>query len=309
MVWRFCQIKQDMTFDEFIKKYDQKGIDFDGAYGDQCMDLMHQYIYEVLGLTDRRVLAAPAAKDVYLNFESLVGHESFLKIPNTAGSIPQKGDIVLWGEGIGPYGHVAVYVDGDASKFVSFDQNYPTGSLCHKQNHNYHAVLGWLRSKNQTAESEDDITKKEVLALEYDAFYPGDPQGRDNWVQQKDQSGIQLLTLIKDEMLVGKYHENRADLEAEVNKLNGLLEEANNAKTKLTDANSTLQRELDECLADSGTHQPVDTGTKPPTETQPGAGNPPPIDVGDSSGGLSNADAGILKKIIEFLKKLFGGGG
>ena len=39
-----------MTFDEFIAKWNGKGIDLDYAYGDQCMDLMHQYIVEVLGL-------------------------------------------------------------------------------------------------------------------------------------------------------------------------------------------------------------------------------------------------------------------
>lgn len=136
-----------MTFQEFINKWNNKGIDFDGAYGDQCMDLMHQYIVEVIGLADGRILAAPAAKDVYLNFANIIGNEHFEQIANTPQGVPQNGDIVLWGTGIGPYGHVAIFIEGDQNKFRSFDQNFPTNSKCHVQEHTYKGVLGWLHPK------------------------------------------------------------------------------------------------------------------------------------------------------------------
>jgi len=136
-----------MTLQEFITKWNGKGIDFDGAYGDQCMDLMHQYHVEVLGIIDYRTLAAPAAKDVYLQFETRFNHDLFEKIANTPTGVPNPGDIVLWGTGIGPYGHVAVFVSGDANSFKSFDQNWPVDSKCHLQDHNYTGVLGWLRFK------------------------------------------------------------------------------------------------------------------------------------------------------------------
>ena len=126
-----------MTFQDFINKWNGKGIDFDGYYGDQCMDLMHQYCVEVLGLVDGRILAAPSAKDVYLNFNNVLGHENFDKIDNTPTGVPQNGDIMFWGTGIGPYGHVAVFVEGDSNKFRSFDQNFPTDSKCHIQEHTY----------------------------------------------------------------------------------------------------------------------------------------------------------------------------
>lgn len=136
-----------MTFSDFIAKWNGRGIDFDGYYGDQCMDLMHQYIVEVLGLTDGRILAAAAAKDVYLNFNNIFGREYFQKIDNTPTGVPQKGDIVFWGTGLGPFGHVAMFIDGDVNKFNSFDQNFPINTKCHVQNHNYIGVLGWLRPK------------------------------------------------------------------------------------------------------------------------------------------------------------------
>lgn len=150
-----------ITYDQFEAKYNGVGIDFDGAYGNQCMDLMHQYCVEVLGITDGSVLAAPTAKDVYLNFNNIKGHDLFDKIDNTPTGIPNKGDIMFWGTGLGPYGHVAIYIDGDVNGFNSFDQNFPTGSKCHKQRHNYNGVLGWLRFKGTNLEAELDKTRKE----------------------------------------------------------------------------------------------------------------------------------------------------
>jgi hypothetical protein len=124
-----------MTFDEFINKQTGKPVDFDGVYPNQCMDLMHQYVYDVLGLTDTRLLAHPSAYQVFTDFTET---DYFEKIANTPTSVPQKGDIVLFNKtSSNPFGHVCIFVDGDANKFNSFDANFPTGSLPHIQNHSY----------------------------------------------------------------------------------------------------------------------------------------------------------------------------
>lgn len=133
-----------MTIQQFFDKYNGKGIDFDGYYGFQCMDLAHQYAVEVVG---KDFAPAPAAKDVWK--QNISGYD---KIPNTPNGVPQKGDIVIWGVGIGPYGHIAVFDHGDQNSFVSFDQNWPLGSLCHFQNHNYNGVLGWFHPKSITTQ-------------------------------------------------------------------------------------------------------------------------------------------------------------
>lgn len=135
-----------MSFDQFITKYTGVGVDTDGAYGYQCMDLMHKYCQDVLGLADLKILAAPAAKDVWLT--NAYGKDKFEIIPNTPTGVPQKGDIIFWGTGLGPYGHVAIFIQGDVNSFRSFDQNFPTGSKCTVTNHpSYNGVLGWLRYK------------------------------------------------------------------------------------------------------------------------------------------------------------------
>ncbi len=128
-----------MTFQEFLTKWNGKYIDTDNAYGAQCMDLMHQYCVEVFGL-EQSVLAAPSAKQAYET-----GNDLFTKTPNTPTDVPQEGDIVFWTNE--PYGHVAIFIEGDVQSFRSFDQNYPTGSPCHVQNHTYASVGGWLHYK------------------------------------------------------------------------------------------------------------------------------------------------------------------
>lgn len=134
-----------ISFDEFIAKWTGKPVDFDGVYPNQCMDLMHQYVYDVLGLTDRKLLAHPAAYQVFTDFSE---KDTFDKIANTPDGVPQKGDIVLFNKTpSNPYGHVCIFIEGDAKKFQSFDANYPTGSLPHVQTHTYGYCLGWLRPK------------------------------------------------------------------------------------------------------------------------------------------------------------------
>lgn len=133
-----------LTLEEFITKWNGKPVDTDFQYGAQCMDLMHQYCVEVLHLGQEE-LTAPFAKEVFNNFDNMVGKEYFDRIPNTPDGVPTEGDIVLWGSGT--YGHVAIFYEGNESSFRSFDQNYPTGTPCHVQDHTYSNVLGWLHFK------------------------------------------------------------------------------------------------------------------------------------------------------------------
>lgn len=160
-----------MNLQDFISKWNGKIVDFDGVYPDQCMDLMHQYALDVLGITDKSVLAAPAAYEVFTNFK---WDNLFTKITNTPTGIPQSGDILFFGTTIGQYGHVCVFVDGNATNFTSFDANWPLGSLPHLQPHNYNGVLGWLRFKTTPIPSPTlpstpmppPIPSDEIMALE-----------------------------------------------------------------------------------------------------------------------------------------------
>lgn len=130
------------SIDEFFGKYNNKGVDFDGYYGFQCVDLYRQYVDEVPGFPQSP--SVRGAADIWNNYLK----DYFYRIDNTPEAIPQKGDIVIWNTNAGGgFGHIGIFSSGDINSFVSFDQNWPIGSVCHFQPHNYTHILGWLRPK------------------------------------------------------------------------------------------------------------------------------------------------------------------
>jgi len=145
-----------MTFQNFLEKWNGQPIDFDGIYPNQCMDLAHQYVYDVLGLTDVRIIAHPAAYQIFTDFTET---QYFDKIANSPTGVPVEGDIVVFGQGVGQWGHVCIFIEGDANKFKSFDANWPTGSLPHVQDHTYGYCLGWLHPKTVAPDLEAQLNQ------------------------------------------------------------------------------------------------------------------------------------------------------
>lgn len=128
-----------MTLDEFVKKYNGKFLEVAGSPGaeDQCVDLANGYIRDVLKLP---IIQWTDAK----NFpKHPIAKEHFEYIKNTPNGVPQKGDLIIWSGT--QWGHIAIFLSGDVNWFTSWDQNWPVGSVCHKVNHSYTNVVGWLR--------------------------------------------------------------------------------------------------------------------------------------------------------------------
>ena len=140
---------------EFFEKYNNKKIDFDGRYGNQCVDLFNQYLVEVLDI--KNPIQMFPVMSAYQIWDYGKDNPHFTRIANDPLNIPSEGDILIWAKQTNlPDGHVAIFVSGDVNKFVSFDQNYPMGSLCHFENHNYlkPKLLGWLRPTKFDANPE-----------------------------------------------------------------------------------------------------------------------------------------------------------
>jgi len=123
-----------MSLQDFVKRWTNKPCDFDGSFGNQCVDLYRMYVKEVLN----GIQSPPAAgaKEVWKNYNQ----DTFIQSQE-----PEEGDVVVWGGGT--YGHIAIFVNGTKDSFNSFDQNYPVGSLPHIQYHTGTNVLGFLRPK------------------------------------------------------------------------------------------------------------------------------------------------------------------
>lgn len=138
-----------MTMDNWVTANLGKGIDYDGVYGVQCVDLIKHFIKNVLGVTPQSIGNAIE----YYNKRKTSSYltNNFTWIDNTASFVPAKGDIAVFTSNSGN-GHVSVCTgEGTTSYFYSYDQNYPSGKHepMTKIKHTYTSFLGVLRPKNQ----------------------------------------------------------------------------------------------------------------------------------------------------------------
>ena len=137
-----------MNYNEFIKTYKGKSFDYDGVSGVQCVDLVKQYLNKVFGIKPG---SWGNAKDYYEDYNSnKTLKANFTRIANTPEFVPKKGDIAVWGTGLGnKYGHIAIATGkGTTSYFYSYDLNW-NGKTVKKVKHTYKGFLGVLRAKDQ----------------------------------------------------------------------------------------------------------------------------------------------------------------
>ena len=138
-----------MTFEKWVKQNIGKGIDYDGAYGVQCVDLAKHYIKNVLGITPQSIGNAIEYYNKRKTSEYLT--KNFKWIDNTAEFIPKKGDLCVFTSKSGN-GHISVATgEGTTSYFYSYDQNFPKAKHepMTKIKHSYTSFLGVLRPLNQ----------------------------------------------------------------------------------------------------------------------------------------------------------------
>lgn len=137
-----------MSFEEFIIKYNGKKVDFDGAYGSQCVDLFRLYNKEVWG--NPHTGAVDGAKDLVVNYERMPLEQRFLSIVPVNRDLVRAGDVAVWNATeLNKYGHVAIVVGllGDESLIVfeqdGFKQDGAKLNIRTDDN-----LLGFLRKKS-----------------------------------------------------------------------------------------------------------------------------------------------------------------
>lgn len=113
-----------MKLDEFINKYIKTKVDFDGAFGAQCVDLFRQYCKDVLNIPHTG--SVNGAKDLYLNYRSLPTEMMYFdqyKFISDGYGI-KYGDVIIWNKNdSNEYGHVAIAINKiDADKVLVFEQ-------------------------------------------------------------------------------------------------------------------------------------------------------------------------------------------
>lgn len=137
-----------MSFEEFIIKYNGKKVDFDGAFGAQCVDLFRLYNKEVWG--NPHTGAVDGAKDLVVNYERMPLEQRFLSLVPVNRDFVKAGDVAVWNATqLNKYGHVAIVVGllGDESLIVfeqdGFKQDGAKLNIRTDDN-----LLGFLRKKS-----------------------------------------------------------------------------------------------------------------------------------------------------------------
>ena len=136
-----------MLLNDFKKTY-KNGVDYDGNYGKQCVDLINAYAEKVLNTKKGCFFGFRYAYQIFTNFgNSEYLNSKFTKIKNSPTNFPKKSDIIFWGKDRnGVAGHCAIVEKATKNSITVFEQNYDGkgGVRTHTYN-NYDNVLGWLR--------------------------------------------------------------------------------------------------------------------------------------------------------------------
>lgn len=135
-----------MTYNDFKAKWIGKSINYDNAYGAQCMDVYRMYVKEVLNVPQSPpVSGAKNVWDTYLP-------EYFDRVANTPDGVPEQGCIAIWN--VGEFGHIGVVDSADKQYLTCFEQNWAQAGTVNDgkgvseiRRHTYANVLGWLKFK------------------------------------------------------------------------------------------------------------------------------------------------------------------
>ena len=98
-----------LTLEEFVSKYNGKPIDYDKAFGPQCVDLFRQACPDLYGIKEHTgpCTTSGGAKDLFLDYDKMpVEKKYFTRIKTKS---PKAGDTVIWDKtDKNEYGHVAI---------------------------------------------------------------------------------------------------------------------------------------------------------------------------------------------------------
>lgn len=121
-----------MRFDEWLNYVKSvNGVDTDGYYGKQCMDLYNHYVNNVIGVQN---VGAPYAKDI-INNQNI--KSNFKIVKNYGNYIPPKGSIAVWTGFSHGMGHVAIVLSAELMSFRAIEQNWSGKCELSEITHNY----------------------------------------------------------------------------------------------------------------------------------------------------------------------------
>ena len=135
-----------MTLNNFIQKYEGKKVDWDKAYGAQCVDLIRQYCAEVWEIPQPE--PCTGAEEFITKHDKRVIQQQYMEIlPRHVSPVP--GDLVVFGSTAkNPYGHIAIFIDwSNGSALEVFEQDGFTQDGAKRAIWTQERIIGFLRKR------------------------------------------------------------------------------------------------------------------------------------------------------------------
>jgi hypothetical protein len=129
-----------LTLTQWLMAHLGTAIDFDGAYGAQCVDAVNDWLRRSgSGSRATSPTAAGIATERWRGYDW---------VPNAPHNAPSPGDIVVWhpftpSVDITQAGHTAVAIWCDRYGLVTADQNWSGRKFLALYCHDYRGVAGW----------------------------------------------------------------------------------------------------------------------------------------------------------------------
>lgn len=160
--------KQDL-----INRYNNRHIDFDKAFGNQCFDVARQYFYDE-GI--KTYAGVGKAENIFYKKELFFRENlTFVKwTTNRTTNFPNVGSVIIWKATRNVIeGHVAIVIEANMYTFTVLEQNgYQNKKPCYlKKYSSYANVLGWFdidyQKLNNNSENMilDNIKKQYIETL------------------------------------------------------------------------------------------------------------------------------------------------
>lgn len=135
-----------MELTGFVNTYIRLKVDFDNAYGAQCVDLFRQYCVDVLGI-DEHTGPVEGAADLWRNWQNLpVERKYFTRVASILKAEP--GYVAIWDKTpTNQYGHVAIVLADMGNELLVIEQNgfSQKGAELKYRSKNY--LLGYLERR------------------------------------------------------------------------------------------------------------------------------------------------------------------
>jgi hypothetical protein len=140
-----------MNYQNFKNKWLGKGIDYDGAYGFQCFDVINQYILETTG--QKPYIRLDWADEIFKRPNDIIPagvNYTVIKNNETPNNFPIEGDIIVWDKAKwnGNGGHTAIVDNANSDRSLVLQQDgFKNWQGCQLVEWSFwtYTPLGWIR--------------------------------------------------------------------------------------------------------------------------------------------------------------------